>query len=56
LWLIDLRAGVAYRANVAWRRPPELGLRFLDEIDPKQPIAGAFAQIGGPIAVDPIGN
>lgn len=39
-WLINLRAGIAYRSVVAWRRPPELGLRFSDEIDLKQPIAG----------------
>ncbi|HEY0302063.1 MAG TPA: PilZ domain-containing protein [Rhizomicrobium sp.] len=33
VYLIDLRAGVAYRAQVAWRRTPNFGLRFVERID-----------------------
>jgi hypothetical protein len=40
VWLINLHGGVAYHSVVAWRRPPELGLCFLREIDLKQPVAG----------------
>ncbi len=29
LFLIELRSGVAYEAAVAWKRYPELGLRFV---------------------------
>lgn len=29
VYLIDLRNGVAYEANVEWCRPPEFGLAFL---------------------------
>ena len=33
VWLINLRAGVAYWSTVAWRSPPDLGLHFLKQID-----------------------
>jgi hypothetical protein len=42
VWLIHLRAGVAYQAIVAWRGSLELGLRFSEQIDLKHPIAGHY--------------
>ena len=37
VWLIDVRGGVAYRADVAWRKRSELGLKFIDCHDLKSP-------------------
>ena len=42
VWLIDNGAGVAYRAAVAWRKPPELGLRFDEAVDLRVPATGAL--------------
>jgi hypothetical protein len=33
VWFIDLHGGVAYAAEVAWRRTPYAGLRFLRRVD-----------------------
>jgi hypothetical protein len=40
VWLINLRAGLAFWSTVAWRSPPDLGLQFLEQIDLKEPISG----------------
>jgi hypothetical protein len=40
VWLICSRSGVAYRSVVAWRRAAEFGLRFVEEVDLKQPKTG----------------
>lgn len=33
VWFIDLHGGVAYGAQVAWRRTPYAGLRFLKRVE-----------------------
>lgn len=33
VYFIELRLGVAYAAQVAWRRTPNFGLRFVKRID-----------------------
>jgi len=35
LYLIEVRNGVAYEAQIIWRRPPLAGLRFLSRHDLK---------------------
>jgi hypothetical protein len=40
VWLIHFRAAVAYWSIVAWRKPPELGLEFLEKVDLRQPLSG----------------
>ena len=40
VWLIHSVAGIAYRSAVAWRKPPELGLRFEESLDLSKPISG----------------
>jgi len=37
VWLIVIRTGFAYDATVAWRRPPEFGLKFEQKVDLKDP-------------------
>jgi hypothetical protein len=33
VWFIDLHGGIAYAAQVAWRRMPHAGLRFVRRVD-----------------------
>jgi hypothetical protein len=40
IWLIHLNSGKAQRAVVAWREPPDLGLRFEETVDLSTPITG----------------
>ena len=45
LWLINVPAGVAWRSETAWRRSNELGLRFLEQVDLKEPQTGPLGQL-----------
>jgi hypothetical protein len=33
VWLIEVRSATAFRGEVAWRRTPEFGLKFLERHD-----------------------
>jgi hypothetical protein len=33
LWFLNLSAGVAYDAQIVWRRFPDIGLVFLEKVD-----------------------
>ena len=33
VWFIDLHDGIAYPSQVAWRRTPHIGLRFLKRVE-----------------------
>lgn len=33
VWFIDLKPGIAYQAQVVWRRSPAFGLKFLKRVD-----------------------
>ena len=35
VYLIEVRSGISYEAEVVWRRPPIAGLRFLERHDLK---------------------
>jgi hypothetical protein len=39
--LIEIRTGIAYRAEVAWRSPIEMGVKFFERID----LNSAFAPL-----------
>ena len=45
VWLINVSVGVAYRAEVRWRKGLELGLSFTERYDLKSPTSGALTNI-----------
>ena len=45
IWLIVIRSGVAHHAQVAWRKPPEVGLRFDQTIDLRQHASGPLLHL-----------
>jgi hypothetical protein len=45
IWLINITSGTAWRSELAWRRSKELGLRFLEQIDLKEPLTGSLGRL-----------
>ncbi len=45
VWLIDVRGGVAYRADIAWRKPSELGLTFTERHDLRSPTPASMTHL-----------
>ncbi len=40
--LIEFKTGLGFEAQTMWRRPPQIGVKFLSTIDLRQPVAEEF--------------
>jgi hypothetical protein len=45
VWLINVGAGVAYSATIAWRTDQDLGLAFGSKIDLNAPVEAPFKRL-----------